>query len=313
MNWHHLSAVFCVLLLAAPSARAQLRCDPSAVDFGRRPENKAFTAQVRLTNIGALPARIIGAEGDCGCLSAAPDAWTLGPGQSTPLSIRMQSGGAEGSIEHRVLVTTADGANVAIPVRMDVFAFANWIIQPTRIILPTSRRGEPSSAELRITRLGAAQTGITSVGTGSPYITVAAGPPAGSTVVYRVTKQRGAPAGPNYADVRITTDDPASPVLTVPVFAYATTALNVEPNPVILAGAGPGRPAAADVRVSGWDGPGSPRAEFSGGTGSVAAGSDGVWILHVAAAGPGEAAAVGRLLLFDGSGLVESVPVVQRP
>ena len=307
MNRFHLMAVVLLAALSAESARAQLRCDPAVVDFGRRPENQEFVAQVRLTNVAAQPVRILAAQGDCGCLSVAPDTWALEPGQSTSLSIRMQSGGAEGSIEHRVVVTTADGGNVAVPVRIDVFAFANWSIQPSRIILPSSRRGEPSSAELRVTRIGSGQVGIGSVSSESPFITVTAGPSIGNTATIRVTKLPGAPAGPSYADIRIATDDASSPVLTVPVFAYTASRLEVSPNPIILGGS-----AAADVRVTGWDGAAPPRAEFSGGTVRVTASGKGGWILRVAAGQPGSASSVDRLLLYDGSELVVSVPVVQR-
>jgi hypothetical protein len=306
-RFHPMAVVFLVLIGAAP-ARAQLRCDPAAVDFGRRPENQSFTARVRLTNVAGRPVRILAAQGDCGCLTVTPDTWALDSGQSTSVSIRMQSGGAEGSIEHRVVVTTADGANVEVPVRMEVFAFANWDLRPSRIILPTSRRGEPSSAELRVTRIGAAQPGIASVGSESPFITVAAVPSAGNTAVFRVTKGPGAPAGPTYADIRIATDDASAPVLTVPVFGYSTSTLEVSPNPIVLAGS-----AAAEVRVTGWDGAGPPRAEFGGGAVRVTAAGDRAWILRIAAGGPGSASSGDRLLLYDGGELVDSVPVVQRP
>ena len=215
-------AALCLLSFAVPGARAQLRCEPSVLDFGRRPQNQVFTAQARITNVMPGPVSILSVQPDCGCITADTAVSDLAPGESTTLTVRMQSGGLEGQFQHSVVVATREGPSTVLAVKMSVYRYVNWTVAPSRLILPPSARGTEVTAELQLTHIGAEQLGITSVTCDSPCFAIIPGGAAGNTVTYKVRKLPSAPAGPIYSDVKITTADPTAPVLDVPVFAYVT-------------------------------------------------------------------------------------------
>jgi len=223
LSWHGI-AVLGLISWLGPAARAQLTCEPAELDFGRRPENEVFTAQSRITNVMSRPANILSVQGDCGCLAATTAVTRLAPGESTTLTVRMQSGGVEGEFRHSVVVMTAEGATAVLAVKMAVFRYAHWAVTPSRLILSPSSRGTEVAAELHITHVGAEQLGIVSVACGSPYLAIVPAGASGNTITYRVKKLAGAPVGPIYSDIIITTGDPSAPTLDIPVFAYVTDA-----------------------------------------------------------------------------------------
>ena len=196
--------------------------EPSAVDFGRRPENREFTARVTVTNPGAAPVRITGVDVDCGCLSAVPAAAELAPGKSAVITIRIQSGGLDGAYEHHVLIATGPGAPAVVPVRISVYRYAHWGVVPSRVILrPVGSDAEPS-ADVRVAWLGTGPPPIIATDSNSPLIAVSRGAAEGGAVLLHVSRVRGAPAGAVYATITIKTRDPEARVIEVPVFSYVT-------------------------------------------------------------------------------------------
>ncbi len=190
------------------------------MDFGRRAENQILTAQATLTNITPGPVKILSVQADSDCLAADAAILDLAPGQSTTLTVRMQSGGLEGKFEHRVVVATAEGAGAALTVKIAVYRYANWELEPSRLIFAPSSRGTVATCELRITHVGAYQPGILSITSGSPYFAITTETSVGNAITYLVRKLPSAPAGALYSEIRIATRDPTAPHLDVPVFAY---------------------------------------------------------------------------------------------
>jgi len=215
----------CLLLFSAaafPAAGQTLRMEPSAVDFGRRPENREFTARLTVTNPGPAPVRITGVDVDCGCLSAIPAAAEVAPGKSMVLTIRIQSGGLDGDYEHHVLMTTGPGAPMIVPVRISVYRYAHWSVVPSRVILrPVGSDAEPT-ADVRLAWLGAGPPPVAAATSNSPLIAVSSGAAGGGAISLHVSRVRGAPAGAVYATITIRTRDPGAPVIEVPVFSYVT-------------------------------------------------------------------------------------------
>jgi hypothetical protein len=215
----------CLLLFSAaafPAAGQALRTEPSAVDFGRRPENREFTARLTVTNPGAATVRVTGVDVDCGCLTAGLAAAELAPGKSAVLTIRIQSGGLDGDYEHHVLIATGPGAPVIVPVGISVYRYAHWSVVPSRVILrPVGSDAEPA-ADVRVAWLGSGPPPIAATTSNSPLIAVSTGAAGAAAVSLRVSRVRGAPAGAVYATITIRTRDPEAPVLEVPVFSYVT-------------------------------------------------------------------------------------------
>ena len=303
-----------LLGVSAPLVRAQqlLRSDPPAIDFGRRSQNQMFTAQARLTNATPIPLTIINVQADCGCLTAEAATRQLEPGESTALTVRMESGGSEGEVQHTLVVNANSGPAVTIPVRMSVYHYANWVLSPPRVILPPSRRGAEAEGELRLNYLGADQPRISSIASDSPWIEIAPSAATGNTIVYKIKKRPRAPGGAVYGDIRIATGDSASPSIDVPVFAYIASNAAVDPNPVIMPVVRAGAAAVAEARVKGWDGVAPPRPELSGGQARVTAvkGRDFIVELTLTGSAPGSSNHI--LSLYDGNQAVIAVPVIER-
>jgi hypothetical protein len=219
---HFITSVSLLLALLAPEVRAQLQCDPSVVDFGRRAENQVFTAQATLTNVMPGPVKILSVRGDSGSLTADAAILALAPGESTTLTVRIESGGLEGKFQHRVDVAIAEGAGAALTVDITVCRYPDWVVEPAQLIFAPSSREAAATSELKVTHVGAYQPGITSITSGSPFLAITTEESVGNTVTYLVRKLPSAPVGALNSDIRVATDDPTAPLLDVPVSAYVT-------------------------------------------------------------------------------------------
>jgi hypothetical protein len=308
------AAALGLLAFPAPLLRAQqlLQSDPAAVDFGRRAENQSFTARVRLTNATANPITILSVQSDCGCLTGEEAIPQLAPGESTMLTARMESGGAEGDFEHTLVVNSSAGPAVSIPVRMTVFHYADWVLSPPRVLLPPSRRGAEAVGELSLHYLGDAPPRISSIASDSPWIEIAPSATAGNAISYVVRKRPGAPGGAVYANIRIDTGDSASPSLDVPVFAYITSNAAVDPNPIVMPAVAEGATAVATAKLKNWDGAGAPRPDLTGGTARIKSRHGRDFVLELTLIDAPAGSSTHTLSIYDGSQAVLAVPVIER-
>jgi len=308
------AAALGLLAFSAPLLRAQqlLQGDPAAVDFGRRAENQSFTARVRLTNATANPIAILSVQSDCGCLTGEAAIPQLAPGESTTLTVRMESGGSEGDFQHTLVVNSSAGPAVSIPVRMTVYHYADWVLSPPRVLLPPSRRGAEAVGELHLRYLGDTPPRISSIVSDSPWIEIAPSTASGNGIAYVVRKLPGAPGGAVYADIKIDTGDSGSPSLDVPVFAYITSNAAVDPDPIVMPAVAEGATTVATAKLKNWDGAGAPRPEITGGTARIKSRHGHDFILELTLIDAPAGSSTHTLSIYDGNQAVLAVPVIER-
>ena len=96
-----------------------LRVDPTAVDFGEVAQQRVLEAKVKLTNSENRPEVILSVTTDCGCTTASAPKETLAPGESTTLTIKVETRVQSGNIRRTVIVH-ANSGDLAISVRFSV-------------------------------------------------------------------------------------------------------------------------------------------------------------------------------------------------
>jgi hypothetical protein len=96
-----------------------LRAEPTAVDFGEVVQQRVLEAKVNLINSENRSEVILSVTTDCGCTAASVLKETLAPGESTTLTIKVETRVQSGDIRRTVIVH-ANSGDLAIPVRFSV-------------------------------------------------------------------------------------------------------------------------------------------------------------------------------------------------
>ena len=96
----------------------RLRVEPGEFDFGRVRPHRTLRKEFRLRNLGDRDLAIEGISKSCGCTAADTDVSTLGPGESTPLRVTVETRSSAGKIEHRVLVRSNDPVTPSLVIRL---------------------------------------------------------------------------------------------------------------------------------------------------------------------------------------------------
>ena len=102
------------LLLATTTASAEqakgprIRVEPTTFDFGKVRPRRTLRKEFRLRNLGDQPLVIGQISRSCGCTGAIVEKTTVGPGESTPLRISLETRKASGRIEVRVVLPSND-------------------------------------------------------------------------------------------------------------------------------------------------------------------------------------------------------------
>ncbi len=129
-----LAALLVVASLAASSAAAPpsaeqtakpapvpvVQVDPSGFDFGRAQPGKTLKKEFTLRNAGEAPLVLQGVSTSCGCTAAIPGATRLSPGQSTPLTVTLETRSYRGPLERRVIVRSNDPKTPLLEVKVKV-------------------------------------------------------------------------------------------------------------------------------------------------------------------------------------------------
>jgi hypothetical protein len=258
-----------VFLNGAVEVRAQLKADPARVDLGWQKQNITATTDVRLTNAGVGPIVIIDAHADCGCTVATLKKKTLDPGESTSLTIAVQTHTYQGVLHRSVQVQTTSG-NVTIPVELTISPYKHWMVTPSSAVLPPSLKGAVVSTKITLQYSGAAKAEIRKINSSPAWVDASAITTDGKTFDITLVKRADAPAGNHTVTVALETNDPADPHLVLSVFvpdAIANTAnqttrkiaLRVIPNPIILPKVKVGTPSKLEITLQGWYGKSEPR------------------------------------------------------
>jgi hypothetical protein len=246
------SALFllgCALFRLGPYLRARwagtgphLVCDAPAFDFGDVPTGQTVRHTFVLWNRGDQPLELPRARADCGCRIEKPPDAVVPPGASTLLTAAVPLKGLRGPQRRNVLVWSSDPRKPFLVLRVQGTATSEIGLRPARVNFGAllGEVGPPKTVEvtatgatlpLQILGVSASQPGLVE----ARLETVEAGK------AYRVhvSLKQPLPLGRLQAVVRVRTNSPVEPEVTIPVSAISGEFL-VQPEQVVLGQALPG-------------------------------------------------------------------------
>jgi hypothetical protein len=91
--------------------------EPAVSQVGQAVAGEQRTFAVRLTNIQQRPVRIVGGSADCFCIATDDLPFTLRPGQSRSIQVRVTFRGGGGRFQHRFVFYTDDEKQAAVAAR----------------------------------------------------------------------------------------------------------------------------------------------------------------------------------------------------
>jgi hypothetical protein len=254
-------SLVCVLALgaAAPAAAASWAdglFDELGRDFGAVPRGPALTHPFRLVNHTGAAVHISGVRVSCGvCTSVRPLQYDLAPGQETAIVVQMDTTRFLGPKVVTVYVTFDQPQFAEVRLWVQANSRDDVTVMPDSLVLGRVKRSTAPTAGTTVSFLGDANWQITGVASDSNYVQ-----PVcklvhrdGLEVAYQLTARLrpDTPVGKWYTDIWLTTNNPATPRLRVPLHVEVESGLSISPSTVVLAPVRPGNATEQKVVVRG--------------------------------------------------------------
>lgn len=263
MQW---SAVLGVGLLTVVAWAGPVTLTPDQVDFGTRGQQLHLEAVVTITNTTAGEIHLLNVSSDCSCTAGEPQQQKLGPGASTTMPVGMDTRAYLGPVERRLIVHTSAG-DAELRVKATIRPFEDWDVTPMPLILPPSLRNQETSKTMIVAYTGNGKGDVLGATTDQPWLQASfAADVSGRGGQVALRKLASAPAGPNTAQLVLTTSDPTQPRLAISVYVPVLSEVRVTPNPLILPTTKLGSTVVREIVVSGWEAGGEPLARIAAGT-----------------------------------------------
>lgn len=228
-----------LLLVAAPGA-AQVAFEEKAKDLGGAPRGTPLKHYFRFTNRYNQELHVSGVRVSCGkCTSAAVTKTTLAPGESADLIVNVDTLQFIGSRSFYVYVTFDRPVFEEAVVSINAASREDLMISPATLAYGIVRMGAAPTAETTVEYRGGLQNWtITGVANDNGYIQPELKEVSRQfgLVAYKVKVKlrEDCPPGSWHADLWLTTNDPASPRIRVPLTVEIQGALTAAPQSVEL-------------------------------------------------------------------------------
>lgn len=220
--------------LAGPLAlHAQAVIEERVKDLGSAPSGTILTHHFRLVNQHKQPLHIGGLRVSCGvCTTAAVGKYDLAPGESTQVTVNVDTSKFSGHKAFNVYVTI--DRPVFEEVRIDISAVSrgDLMLAPPQLNFGTVKFGSGPTAETVIDYRGTlAGWQITGVANDNGYLLAKVAPSGQNPGSFRlnVKIREDAPAGSWHAELYVLTNDPTAPRIRVPVTVEILPALTASP------------------------------------------------------------------------------------
>lgn len=181
---------------------------------------------------------ISGIRVSCGCVSATALKGTLAPGEETAVLAYMDTRRFVGHKNVTIFVTFSQPRYEEVRLWVQANSRDDVSVQPEGLTFGSVRRGTTPSAAVTISFTGNTGWQITGVKSDSNYVhpTLTQVRRDNAEVTYTLTTQlrSDTPAGRWYTDVWLTTNNPGTPRLRVPLTVEIESALTVSPGTVAL-------------------------------------------------------------------------------
>jgi hypothetical protein len=244
------------LMLALPASAAtwaEAMFEDRARDFGSVPRGPTLTHPYRLTNNTGRMVRITSVRVSCGCVSAVAQHGVLAPGQSTAVLAQMDTRRFVGPKTVTIYVQFDQPAWEEVRLSISANGRDDVSVTPDSLAFGPVPRGAAPSRQTTVTFLSGMQ--LVNVAAESNYVQLAAKEVRrnGHETAYEVTAtlRSDTPVGKWYTDVWLTTNNPSSPRIRVPLSVDIEPSLNLSPAAVTLGQITPGSEVEKRVIVRG--------------------------------------------------------------
>lgn len=223
---------------ASAASWAEALFDDLSKDFGSVPRGPTLSHPFRLTNQTGQPVHISSVRVSCGCVSAGALRDDLAPGQSTAILANMDTMRFYGTRTVTIYVQfdRPQWEEVRLWVRAN--SRDDVSLSPDSLAFGQIRHGASPTATVNISLLGSNQWQILEARGESNYVQPAAKEirREGSQVTYQLSARLrpDTPVGKWFSDVWLTTNNPSTPRVRVPLTVEIEPALSINPASVVL-------------------------------------------------------------------------------
>jgi hypothetical protein len=228
------------LASAAPAGTwAEGLFEESSHDFGPTPRGPVLVHHYRLTNNTQATVHVAGVRVSCGCTQATVMHGTLEPGQTTSVMATMDSRRFVGPKTVTIYVQFDQPRWEEVSLKISANGRDDLSFSPDSLAFGPVARGTAPVAKTTVTVLGGGWQ-VTGVAAETSYVRTALQETrrTGSEVAYDLTAQLrpDTPVGVWFTDVWLTTNNPSSPRVRVPLTVEVRPALTLSPGPVLALG-----------------------------------------------------------------------------
>lgn len=235
------SALLLGLTFAGPSQAAtwaDAMFEELSKDFGSVPLGPTLSHPFRVTNNTKQTVQISGLRVSCGCVAAVAQDSVLAPGQSTVILATMDTRRFNGVKTVTIFVNISAPQSEEVRLWVQANSRSDVTVTPEAFSFGQVKRSSAPAGSVNITFLGGGHWAITGVQCDSNYVRAKATEATRNMneVTYKVSAQlRGdAPAGKWFTDIWLTTNNPSTPRVRVPLTVEIESALTVSPAVVDL-------------------------------------------------------------------------------
>lgn len=240
----------------APAASwADALFDEQARDFGSVPRGPTLTHPFRVTNKTNAPVNISSVRVSCGCVTATAMQSFLQPGESTAIYAQMDTRRFNGAKSVTIYVQFNQPQFEEVHLVVQANSRDDVTLTPESLAFGQTKRGAGPTASINLSFLGGTQYRITEVRSESNYVqpSVKEVRREGNEVTYQLNAKLrpDVPVGKWYTDVWVTTNNPATPRVRVPLTVEVESALTVSPATAALGQVKAGDPIERKIIVRG--------------------------------------------------------------
>jgi hypothetical protein len=207
-------------------------------DFGSVPRGPTLSHLFRVTNNTAQTVRISHIRVSCGCVTATAQTSVLAPGQGTVIQAQMDTNRFQGVKSVTIYVYLDQPRNEEVRLWVQANSRDDVTVTPDAMHLGQVKRASCPTGAVTLTLLGSGQWQVTGVQCDSNYVKAAVKEtnrgPGEVSYQLKATLRADAPVGKWFTDVWLTTNNPMTPRVRVPLTVEIESALTVSPGTVDL-------------------------------------------------------------------------------
>jgi hypothetical protein len=242
-------AILPALALAAP----RIVVEPERIDFGLLKQNETRDARVTITNAGDATLEILEIESTCGCTVPELAVTELAPGESTQMEIHFNSKSFQGKQTKYVHVFSNDPRRGSVDLMVTADIKVPLEMHPAKAMIgfPTLQVGETQTLTYTFTAEGVDELRMEPRSWPREWldVTVRSGD-SPRTVLVDFRVKEDAPPGRHREQVKLSTNVPEEPVVSLQADVKLISDLVVSPEKVNLRVLRPEQPIRTQVRVA---------------------------------------------------------------